>query len=97
MRRYSGLPAVGSLVVFEAVARRQSFTRASEELGLTQGAVSHHIKLLERKLGVLLFLRLPRRTTLRPTASVSASRFAKVWTASPSRQRHCAAAGRARF
>jgi LysR family glycine cleavage system transcriptional activator len=64
MRRYSGLPAVGSLVVFEAVARRLSFTLASEELGLTQGAVSHHIKLLERKLGVLLFLRLPRRTTL---------------------------------
>ena len=64
MPRYASLPAVGSLVVFEAVARRQSFTLASEELGLTQGAVSHHIKSLERKLGVLLFLRLPRRTAL---------------------------------
>jgi LysR family glycine cleavage system transcriptional activator len=62
--RYASLPAVGSLVVFEAVARRQSFTLASEELGLTQGAVSHHIKSLERKLKVLLFLRLPRRTAL---------------------------------
>lgn len=74
MPRYAALPAVGSLVVFEAVARRQSFTLASEELGLTQGAVSHHIKLLERKLGVLLFLRLPRRTAL----TADGERFAQA-------------------
>ena len=74
MPRYSSLPAVGSLVVFEAVARRQSFTLASEELSVTQGAVSHHIKSLEKKLGVLLFLRLPRRTVL----TADGERFAQA-------------------
>jgi LysR family glycine cleavage system transcriptional activator len=74
MPRYSSLPPVGTLVIFEAVARHQSFTRAGEELGVTQGAVSQSIKLLEKKLGVLLFLRLPRRTVL----TAEGERFAQA-------------------
>jgi LysR family glycine cleavage system transcriptional activator len=43
--------------VFEAVARRLSFTRAAEELGMTQAAVSYQIRILEERLGVPLFAR----------------------------------------
>ncbi len=42
---------------FEATARHLSFTAASQELGLTQTAVSQHIKALENKLGQQLFIR----------------------------------------
>jgi LysR family glycine cleavage system transcriptional activator len=55
-------PPLQSLRACEAAARLGSFTRAAEELGLTQGAVSHHVKALEGELGVPLFLRLPRKT-----------------------------------
>ncbi|MDO1582242.1 LysR substrate-binding domain-containing protein [Rhizobium oryzicola] len=55
---------VNALRVFEAVARHLSFTKAGEELGLTQTAVSYQIKLLEDLLGESLFLRRPRRITL---------------------------------
>ena len=42
---------------FETAARHLSFTAASQELGLTQTAVSQHIKALENKLGQQLFIR----------------------------------------
>ncbi|MDA7965348.1 LysR family transcriptional regulator [Ruegeria sp.] len=45
------------LRTFEAAARHLSFTAASRELGLTQTAVSQHIKALEGKLGQKLFIR----------------------------------------
>jgi LysR family glycine cleavage system transcriptional activator len=45
------------LRTFEAAARHLSFTAASRELGLTQTAVSQHIKALEMKLGQNLFIR----------------------------------------
>lgn len=54
------LPPLNALVVFEAAARHLSFTRASEELHVTQAAVSHQIKSLEDHLGVALFHRLGR-------------------------------------
>jgi LysR family glycine cleavage system transcriptional activator len=50
--------------VFEAAARHQSFTRAAEELGMTQAAVSYQIKMLEDRIGAPLFIRLPRQVTL---------------------------------
>ena len=55
----SGLP-LSSIRVFEAAARLNSFTRAAEELGMTQAAVSWQIKALETRLGISLFRRLPR-------------------------------------
>ncbi|MCM5558745.1 LysR substrate-binding domain-containing protein [Pleomorphomonas sp. JP5] len=55
---------LNALRVFEAVARLMSFTRAGEELGMTQTAVSYQVKLLEGVLGELLFRRLPRRIEL---------------------------------
>lgn len=55
----SGIP-LASIRVFEAAARLRSFTRAAEELGMTQAAVSWQIKALESRLGQSLFRRLPR-------------------------------------
>ncbi|WP_170336162.1 LysR substrate-binding domain-containing protein [Ruegeria arenilitoris] len=52
------------LVVFEAAARLQSFTRAAQELNVQQPAVSASIKQLETSLGVVLFRRSHRRITL---------------------------------
>ncbi|WP_377296421.1 LysR substrate-binding domain-containing protein [Rhizobium sp. SGZ-381] len=55
---------LNALRVFEAVARHLSFTKAGEELGLTQTAVSYQVKLLEDTLGEILFLRQPRKILL---------------------------------
>ncbi len=52
------------LTVFQAVARRLSFSRAADELNLSQPAVSKHIQLLEAELGVRLFQRVGRRVEL---------------------------------
>lgn len=51
------LPPLNALKAFEAAARHESFTRAAEELCVTQGAVSHQVKALEAELGVKLFNR----------------------------------------
>ena len=51
------LPHLPWLRSFEAAARRLNFTLAGSELGLTQAAVSQHIKALEETLGVILFHR----------------------------------------
>src|SRR6476660_9730386 len=45
------LPPLNALKAFEAAARHESFTRAAEELCVTQGAVSHQVKALEVELG----------------------------------------------
>src|SRR5436190_24190504 len=51
------LPPLNALKAFEASARYESFTRAADELCVTQGAVSHQVKALEAELGVRLFQR----------------------------------------
>jgi DNA-binding transcriptional LysR family regulator len=48
---------LNALKAFEAAARHESFTRAAEELCVTQGAVSHQVKALEGELAVKLFNR----------------------------------------
>ena len=53
----SALPSLTALRCFDASARHSSFTRAAEEVRLTQGAVSHQIIGLEENLGVALFTR----------------------------------------
>ena len=58
------LPPLNSLRTFERAARHLSFTKASEELFVTQAAVSHQIKHLEEFLGVALFHRKNRKLTL---------------------------------
>ena len=58
------MPALDLLVGFEAAARHLSFTKAGEELFLTQSAVSRQIKELEDQLGVELFQRRHRALAL---------------------------------
>ena len=60
------LPSLHTLHVFETTARRLSFTRAAEELHLTQAAVSRQIRQLEEALDQPLFIRLHRRVELTP-------------------------------
>jgi len=55
---------LNALRAFEASARHLNFTHAAEELCVTQGAVSHQIRMLEARLGVKLFSRLPRGLAL---------------------------------
>jgi LysR family transcriptional regulator, glycine cleavage system transcriptional activator len=52
------LPPFGPLIAFDAVARHLSFTRAADELGVTQSAVSHQIRRLEDFFGLKLLQRL---------------------------------------
>ncbi|TAM01196.1 MAG: transcriptional regulator GcvA, partial [Pusillimonas sp.] len=65
MRPY--LPSLQSLLAFEATARHLSFTKAAQELKLTQTAISHQIKNLEDQLGVKLFVR--QRSMLKLTSA----------------------------
>jgi LysR family transcriptional regulator, glycine cleavage system transcriptional activator len=58
------LPVLNTLRAFEAAARHGSFTRAAEELCLTQGAISHQVKALEEELGVKLFNREHQRLVI---------------------------------
>lgn len=60
----SRLPPLNTLRAFEAAARHMSFTKAADELFVTQAAVSHQIKTLEDALGVKLFKRLNRALLL---------------------------------
>jgi LysR family transcriptional regulator, glycine cleavage system transcriptional activator len=62
-RRYN-LPHLAFFQGFEAAARTLSFTKAAEELFVTQSAVSRQIKALEDNLGLKLFERRPRSLTL---------------------------------
>lgn len=55
-----GLPSLNALRAFVAAGRHLSFTRAADELHVTQGAVSRLVKQLEADLGVSLFSRGPR-------------------------------------
>lgn len=58
------IPALQALRAFEVTARYGSFTRAAQELALTQGAISHHIKTLEALFDCALFERRGPRITL---------------------------------
>ncbi|KPC54480.1 LysR family transcriptional regulator [Amantichitinum ursilacus] len=51
---------LNALRAFEASARHLNFTRAAQELNVTQAAVSQQVRALEERLGAELFKRLPR-------------------------------------
>src|SRR5215207_9221997 len=58
------LPPLNALKAFEAAALHESFTRAAQELCVTQGAVSHQVKALEAEIGVKLFNRERQRLVI---------------------------------
>ena len=69
------LPSLAALAAFEAAARHLSFTRAAEELGLTQSAVSRQVAQLEAHVGIGLFERVRRRVVLTETGRAYAARI----------------------
>jgi DNA-binding transcriptional LysR family regulator len=72
------MPSMAALQCFEAVARHLSFTRAAEELFLTQSAVSKQVAQLEEMLQHLLFRRIRRRLQLTPAGSLYLSEVNKI-------------------
>ena len=81
----SKLPPISAVRVFEAAARHLSFTRAAEELGMTQAAVSYQIRILEERVGTPLFERHARSVSLTPAGEQLApgviEAFARLRTA----------------
>ena len=63
----SRLPPLAAIRTFEAAGRLQNFSRAAEELGLTQAAVSYQVRQLEDRLGRALFVREKGRVRLSET------------------------------
>lgn len=61
------LPPLAAIRTFEAAGRLQNFSRAAEELGLTQAAVSYQVRQLEDRLGRALFVREKGRVRLSET------------------------------
>ena len=61
------IPSTQALACFEAAARHESYTRAAQELSLTQSAVSRQITALEDFLGVPLFRRTRHGVALTPS------------------------------
>lgn len=69
------LPPLNALKAFESAARYLNFTKAAEELFVTQAAVSHQIKLLEDFLGITLF---HRRNRLLELTELGAQYFDEI-------------------
>ena len=67
MRR--NIPSTQALACFEVAARQESYTRAAQELSLTQSAVSRQIQALEEFLGVQLFRRTRHGVVLTPAGA----------------------------
>jgi len=74
------VPSMTALQCFEAAARHSSFTRAAEELHLTQSAVSKQVAQLEEMLHHHLFLRIRRRLQLTPAGSLYLAEVNKILT-----------------
>ena len=60
----SRLPPLTAIRAFEAAGRLENFSRAAEELGMTQAAVSYQVRQLEDRLGKALFVREKGRVRL---------------------------------
>jgi DNA-binding transcriptional LysR family regulator len=58
------IPQLNALLAFEGAARHLSFTKAAEELHITQGAISKQVNKLEHRLGIKLFHRKTRAIEL---------------------------------
>jgi LysR family transcriptional regulator, glycine cleavage system transcriptional activator len=88
------LPPLNSVRAFEAASRHLSFSRAAEELGVTQGAISKHVIALEDFIGAQVFVRSPTGLSLtqegytlmealRPAFAMMADAFAHYHRRSP--------------
>ena len=71
------IPATHTLLCFEAAARHESYTRAAQELALTQSAVSRQVSALEEYLGQALFTRTRHGVALTPRGREYAAQVAE--------------------
>ncbi len=71
------IPSTQALICFEAAARHESYTRAAQELSLTQSAVSRQITALEDFLGMALFRRTRHGVALTPAGADYARQIAR--------------------
>lgn len=71
------IPSTQALICFEAAARHESYTRAAQELALTQSAVSRQITALEEFLGMALFRRTRHGVALTPAGADYARQIAR--------------------
>ncbi len=76
LARYS----LNTLHAFAAAARHLNFTRAADELCVTQAAISHQVKLLERQVGKPLFLRSARGLQLSDEGALLAAPLQQAFT-----------------
>lgn len=58
------IPSTAALIAFETAAKYESFTKAADELAVTQSAISRQITALEEQLGIKLFRRVTRGVVL---------------------------------
>lgn len=75
----TAIPPLAAIRVFEAAAKHENYTRAAEELGMTQAGVSYQIKLLEDRLGEPLFMRKGRGRVLTAAGKRIAPRIAAAF------------------
>ena len=75
------IPSLRSLQAFEAAARLENFTRAANELSITESAVSRQIISLEQNLGVTLFVRQNKRVHLNQTGRLYADHVRETLSA----------------
>jgi len=75
------IPPLSAVRAFEAAARHENFSRAAEELAMTQAGVSYQMKLLEERLGAALFVRKGRGMVLTDLARRIAPRVSEAFTA----------------
>ena len=68
------IPSTQALACFEASARHESYTRAAQELALTQSAVSRQVIALEEFVGVALFRRTRHGVSLTPAGALYAKK-----------------------
>jgi len=73
------LPPLAAVRAFEAAARHENFSRAAEELAMTQAGVSYQIKLLEERLGARLFTKAGRNRVLTPLGRRIAPRVCEAF------------------
>jgi DNA-binding transcriptional LysR family regulator len=71
------IPSTQALICFEVAARHESYTRAAQELALTQSAVSRQITALEAFLGLALFRRTRHGVALTPAGADYARQIAR--------------------
>lgn len=73
------LPPLSALRAFEAAGRRSSLSLAAQELNVTHGAISKHVKTLERSLGFILIKRTSKGIGLTPEGRRLAMHLTKAF------------------